>query len=82
MAVGCYCVWGALEQGFTTSVPEFCTGCGTNRPVKETDANETSHCHTGHPSNMWRVMFKLHYEMQTVLTLKHKISVKDTEQIA
>jgi hypothetical protein len=31
---------------------------------------------------MWWVMFKLHYEMQIVFSLKHKISVKDTEQTA
>jgi len=52
-SVGCYCEWGALEQGFTTSVPEFCIGCDPDRTVKETDANERSHCHTGPPSNMW-----------------------------
>jgi hypothetical protein len=63
-------------------MPKFWTGCGTNRPIKETDTNERSHCHTGQPSNTWRVMFKLHYEMQNVLSLNHKISVKDTEQIA
>ena len=82
MSVGCCCVWGALEQGFTTSMPEFCTGSGPNRPVKETDANERSHCHTGQPSNMWWVMFKLHYKMQIVISLKYKISVKVIEQIA
>lgn len=27
-------------------------------------------------------MLKLYYEMQTVLSLKHKISVKDIEQLA
>lgn len=82
MVAGCYFVWGALEHRFNTSLPEFCTGCGPNRPVKETDANDRSHCNTSHPPNMWWVMCKLHYEMQIVLSLKHKISVKDAEQIA
>jgi len=82
MSVRWYCVWGALEQGFTTSMPDLCTRSGPNRPVKETDANERSHCHTRQPSNMWWVMFKLHYKMQIVLSLKYKISVKVIEQIA
>jgi len=31
---------------------------------------------------MWWIMLKLHYEMQIVLRLKYKISVKEFEQIA
>jgi hypothetical protein len=56
-------------------MPEFCTGCGPNRSVKETDVNEKSHCHTSQPANMWWVTFKLHYEMQIVHSLKYKISL-------